>query len=81
MPSDEVNGVCPANDALDFCLQAADVEPQRFDRPIPRWHARFVLEAVGFTADESALALSAASISWREDAPSSYRSNPGQIVV
>jgi hypothetical protein len=34
--------------------------PLRFDRAIARWHARFVLEAQGITADEAALALSAA---------------------
>jgi hypothetical protein len=47
-------------DALAFCLPLAEVDPQRFDRAIPRWHARFVLQAQGITADEAALALSAA---------------------
>jgi len=47
-------------DALAFCLLLADVDPPRFDRAIARWHARFVLEATGITADEAALALSAA---------------------
>lgn len=47
-------------DALAFCLVLADVDPPRFDRAIARWHARFVLEAQGITAAESALALSAA---------------------
>jgi hypothetical protein len=47
-------------DALAFCLLLAEVDPPRFDRAIARWHARFVLEAVGITADEAALALSAA---------------------
>ena len=31
----------------------------RFDRAIARWHARFVLESQGITADEAALALTA----------------------
>jgi hypothetical protein len=48
-------------DALAFCLLLAEVDPPRFDRAIARWHARFVLEAPGITADESALALSAAN--------------------
>lgn len=47
-------------DGLAFCLLLADVDPPRFDRAIARWHARFVLEARGITADEAALALSAA---------------------
>ena len=47
-------------DALAFCRLLADVDPPRFDRAIARWHARFVLEATGITADEAALALSAA---------------------
>jgi hypothetical protein len=47
--------------ALAFCLLLAEVDPPRFDRAIARWHARFVLEAVGITADEAALALSAAN--------------------
>src|SRR6266536_4763216 len=47
-------------DALSFCLLLADADPGRFDRVIARWYARFVLEAQGITADESALALSAA---------------------
>jgi hypothetical protein len=47
-------------DALAFCLLLADVDPLRFDRAIARSHARFVLEAPGITADEAALALSAA---------------------
>lgn len=47
-------------DALAFCLLLADVDPRRFDRAIARWHARFVLEAQGITADEAALALAAA---------------------
>jgi len=47
-------------DALAFCLLLADVDPPRFDRAIARWTARFVLEAPGITADEAALALSAA---------------------
>jgi len=41
-------------------LLLAEVDPPRFDRAIARWHARFVLEAQGITADEAALALSAA---------------------
>jgi hypothetical protein len=47
-------------DALAFCLLLADVDPLRFGRAIARSHARFVLEAPGITADEAALALSAA---------------------
>jgi hypothetical protein len=47
-------------DALAFCLLVAEVDPLRFDRAIARWHARFVLEAQGITADEAALALAAA---------------------
>jgi len=47
-------------DALAFCLLLAEVDPLRFDRAIARWHARFVLVASGITADEAALALSAA---------------------
>jgi hypothetical protein len=47
-------------DALAFCLLLAEVDPQRFDRAIARWHARFVLAAPGITADEAALTLSAA---------------------
>jgi hypothetical protein len=38
----------------------ADADPLRFDRAIARWVARFILEAPGITADEAALALSAA---------------------
>ena len=34
--------------------------PPRFDRAIARWTARFILDASGITADEAALALSAA---------------------
>ncbi len=47
-------------DALAFCLLLADVDLERFSRGIAKWHARFVLEAVGITADEAGLALSAA---------------------
>jgi hypothetical protein len=47
-------------DALAFCLLLAEADPPRFDRAIARWHARFVLEAEAITADEAALALSAA---------------------
>jgi hypothetical protein len=47
-------------DALSFCLLLAEVDPPRFDRAIARWHARFVLDAQGITADEAALALMAA---------------------
>jgi hypothetical protein len=47
-------------DALAYCVLLADLDPERFSRAIARWHARFVLEAVGITADEAALALSAA---------------------
>jgi hypothetical protein len=42
---------------LAFCLLLADVDPPQFDRAIARWHARFVLEATGITADEPALVL------------------------
>jgi hypothetical protein len=47
-------------DALAFCLLLARSTPPRFDRAIARWHARFVLDTPGITADEAALALSAA---------------------
>lgn len=47
-------------DALAFCLLLAQADPPRFDRAIARWHARFVLEAPGITADEAMLALLAA---------------------
>jgi hypothetical protein len=47
-------------DALAFCLLLAEHDPERFSRAIARWHARFVLEAPGMTADESALALASA---------------------
>lgn len=47
-------------DALAFCLLLGDVDPPRFDRAVARWHARFVLEAQGISAEESALALLAA---------------------
>jgi hypothetical protein len=47
-------------DALAFCLLLAEIDPPRFDRAIARWQARFVLAASGITADEAALALSAA---------------------
>jgi hypothetical protein len=53
-------GELSLSDALAFCLLLADAEPPRFDRAIARWHARFVLEAQGITADEAALALFAA---------------------
>lgn len=53
-------GQLPLGDALAFCLLLTDADPPRFDRAIARWHARFVLEAEGITADESALALLAA---------------------
>jgi hypothetical protein len=45
---------------LVFCLLLAEVDPPGFDRAIARWHARFVLTASGITADEAALALTAA---------------------
>ena len=47
-------------DALAFCLLLANADSPRFDRAIAHWHARFVLEAQGISADESALALVAA---------------------
>jgi hypothetical protein len=53
-------GELSLSDALAFCLLLAEVDPPRFDRAIARWHARFVLEAPGITADEAALALFAA---------------------
>ena len=53
-------GELSLGDALAFCLLLADVDPPRFDRAIARWHARFVLAAQGITADDPALALSAA---------------------
>jgi hypothetical protein len=42
------------------CLLLAEIDPPRFDPATARWHARFVLAASGITADEAALALSAA---------------------
>jgi hypothetical protein len=53
-------GELSLGDALAFCLLLAEVDPPRFDRAIARWHALFVLEAGGITADEAALALFAA---------------------
>jgi hypothetical protein len=47
-------------DALAFRPLLAEADPPRFDRAIARWVARFILEAPGITADEAALALSAA---------------------
>jgi hypothetical protein len=48
-------------DALAFCLLLADTDDKRFSRAIARWHARFVMDAVGISADEAALALTAAN--------------------
>jgi len=53
-------GELSLSDALAFCLLLADADLSRFDRGIARWVARFILEAPGITADEAALALSAA---------------------
>jgi len=47
-------------DALAFCLLLSQHDGERFSRAIARWHARFVLEAHGISADEAALALAAA---------------------
>jgi hypothetical protein len=52
-------GELSLEDTLAFRLLLADVDPQRFDRAIARWHARLVLEARGMTADEAVLALTA----------------------
>jgi hypothetical protein len=46
--------------AVAFCVVLTVADPPRFDRAIARWHALFVLEAGGITADEAAFALSAA---------------------
>ena len=53
-------GELSLGDALAFCVLLAEADPPRFDRAIARWHALFVLEAGGITADEAAFALPAA---------------------
>jgi hypothetical protein len=34
----------PLADALELLLLARDLEPARFDRAVPRWHARLCTE-------------------------------------
>jgi hypothetical protein len=34
----------PLADGLELLLLARDVEPARFDRAVPRWHARLCSE-------------------------------------
>jgi len=45
-------------DALELLLLARDLEPARFDRAVPRWHARLCAERRLSTA-EAQLALAA----------------------
>jgi hypothetical protein len=45
-------------DGLSLLLLARDVEPARFDRGVPRWHARLCTER-RLSADEAQLALAA----------------------
>ena len=45
-------------DGLALLLLARDVEPARFDRGIPRWHARLCSER-RLSADQAQLALAA----------------------
>jgi hypothetical protein len=48
----------PLADGLELLLLARDVEPARFDRAVPRWHARLCSEQQLSTA-EAQLALAA----------------------
>ena len=50
----------PLADALELLLLASDLEPARFDRGVPRWHARLCAERQLSTA-EAQLALAALS--------------------
>jgi len=48
----------PAADGLELLLLARDVEPARFDRAAPRWHARLCSERQ-LSSAEAQLALAA----------------------
>jgi hypothetical protein len=48
----------PLADALELLLLARDLEPARFDRGVPRWHARLCMER-RLSAGEAQLALAA----------------------
>jgi hypothetical protein len=47
-------------DALELLLLARDLEPARFDRAVPRWHARLCTEQ-RLSSGEAQLALAALS--------------------
>jgi hypothetical protein len=48
----------PLADGLELLLLARDVEPARFDRAVPRWHARLCSEQP-LSSGEAQLALAA----------------------
>jgi hypothetical protein len=48
----------PLADALELLLLARDLEPARFDRAVPRWHARLCAERQ-LSVGEAQLALAA----------------------
>jgi hypothetical protein len=48
----------PLADGLELLLLARDVEPARFDRAVPRWHARLCTEQ-RLSSGEAQLALAA----------------------
>jgi len=48
----------PLADGLELLLLARDVEPARFDRAVPRWHARLCSEQ-RLSSGEAQLALAA----------------------
>lgn len=48
----------PLADGLELLLLASDVEPARFDRAVPRWHARLCSEQ-RLSSGEALLALAA----------------------
>ena len=50
----------PLADALELLLLARDLEPARFDRGVPRWHARLCMEH-RLSSSEAQLALAAVS--------------------
>jgi hypothetical protein len=50
----------PLADALELLVLARDLEPARFDRGLPRWHARLCMERQ-LSTGESQLALAALS--------------------
>jgi hypothetical protein len=50
----------PLADALELLLLARDFEPARFDRAVPRWHARLCTEQP-LSTGEAQLALAALS--------------------